>query len=385
MAEPSQAAAVHGDCDDRFAQVGAAFARNFRDHGEVGAALCVYQHGRKVVDLWGGLKDRASAAPWDANTMVCMMSVAKGISAVALAMAYDRGLVDLDAPVSRYWPAFAAAGKADITVRQAGSHLAGIPVADAAPEGAFYDYDAMKTAIAAQAPLWPPGEKQVYHSATIGHIFGAILEGATGMRIGRFLREELAGPLGADYAIGLSPDEIARCATMIPSPNNLVSASKRAPLDSVEFRAFRPMPANEDFNSVAWRRAEIPAVNGHGTARAVARIYGALAHGGELDGVRLGRPDSFTALATEQDRGRTTNPDAHLRMGIGFMLNSPPIRPMGPSATSFGFSGAGGAQAFADPVSGIGFCYGCNAMHDGRDIGIRAASLIDATFASLSG
>ena len=267
MAEPSQAAVVHGECDDRFAQVGAAFARNFRDHGEVGAALCVYQHGRKVVDLWGGLKDRVSAVPWDADTMVCMMSVAKGISAVALAMAYDRGLVDLDAPVSRYWPAFAAAGKADITVRQAGSHLAGIPVADAAPDGAFYDYEAMKTAIAAQVPLWQPGEKQVYHSATIGHIFGAILEGATGKRLSRFLREDLAGPLGADYAIGLTPEEIVRCATMLPSPNNLVSASKRALRDSVEFRAFRPMPESEDFNSAAWRGAEIPAVNGHGTAR----------------------------------------------------------------------------------------------------------------------
>ena len=312
-----------------------------------------------------------------------MMSVAKGISAIALAMAYDRGLIDLDAPVAKYWPEFAAAGKAAVTVRQAGSHLAGVPVADAAPEGSFYDYAIMKAAIAAQAPLWPPGEMQVYHSATIGHIFGAILEGATGQRISQFLRNEIAGPLGADYFIGLTPAQIARCATMIPSANNLVSASKSAPPDSVEYRAFRPMPADEDFNSAQWRSAEIPAVNGHGTPRAVARIYGALANGGTLDGVTLGRAESFTALATEQPGSSTPNDGAYLRMGIGFMMNSPPIRPMGPNPASFGFSGAGGAQAFADPVSGIGYCYGCNAMHDGRDIGMRAASLMDATFASL--
>jgi CubicO group peptidase (beta-lactamase class C family) len=375
---------VNGHCDERFLPVREAFIRNFRENGEVGAAVSVTLHGRPVVDLWGGIRDVATSAPWEADTMVCMMSVAKGVGTVALAMAYDRGLVDLDAPVAKYWPAFAAAGKEAVTVREACSHLAGVPVADAAPDGSIYDYEVMTAAIAAQAPLWPPGDMQVYHSATIGHIIGAIVEGATGVRLSRFLREQVAGPLGADYFIGLTPAEEARCATMIPSSNNLVSASKRAAPGSVEYRAFRPMPADEDFNSHLWRASEIPAVNGHGTPRGVARIYGALANGGTLDGVFLGRPESFTALATEQSGGRVPNPGAYLRMGIGFMMNSAPIRPMGPHKESFGFSGAGGAQAFADPVSGIGYCYGCNAMHDGRDIGVRAESLINATYAYLA-
>jgi CubicO group peptidase (beta-lactamase class C family) len=381
MADP-MTGQIHGHCDAQFALVREAFARNFRDHDELGAAISVTLHGRTVVDLWGGVRDPVTQAPWQDDTMVCMMSVAKGISAVALAMAHDRGLVDLDAPVAQYWPEFAAAGKQDVTVRQAGSHLAGVPVADSAPEGSFYDYETMKAAIAAQAPLWPPGTMQVYHSATIGHIIGAILEGATGKRVSQFLRDEISGKLGVDYFIGLTPSEIARCATMVPSANNLVSASKSAPHDSVEYRAFRPMPATEDFNSQQWRTAEIPAVNGHGTPRAVARIYGALANGG-WEGLTLARPESITALATEQPRGSTENPGAYLRMGIGFMMNSPPIRPMGPNLQSFGFSGAGGAQAFADPVSGLGYCYGCNRMHDGRDIGPRAESLLNATFACL--
>jgi CubicO group peptidase (beta-lactamase class C family) len=303
-----------------------------------------------------------------------------------MAMVYDRGLIDLYAPVARYWPEFAQAGKADVTVCQALSHLAGVPVADSAREGDIYDFDAMARALAAQAPLWPPGTTQVYHSATLGHIIGMLVKKLTGKSLGSFIREEISGPLGADYQIGLTAEEEARCATMIPSPNNLVNAAKRSAPDSVAFRSWQSLPASEDFNSHLWRSSEIPSVNGHGTARGVARIYAALSLGGSLDGVTLGRPSSFQELTREQlSAARSMDSDVHERVAMAYRLNSSPHRPTGPNMSSFGHSGAGGAQSFADPEAQVGYCYGCNKMHDGRDIGPRAGSLIDATYRAISG
>ena len=381
----SQAAAsIHGNCEPSLAPVRAAFEKNFEAHGEVGAAVAVYHEGRLAVDLWGGLRDDDRGLPWERDTLTCMMSVSKGISASAMAMAYDRGLVDLDAPVARYWPAFSAAGKERITVRQALSHVAGLPVADSAREGDMYSFDTMAAALALQAPLWPPGSRQVYHSATLGYFIGMIIRAVTGKSLGRFIREEIAGPLGADFHISLTSDEMARCAKVIPSANNAVNAARNSPPDSLAYRAWKALPPEEDFNSARFRAAEIPSINGHGTARAVASIYGALAMGGSLDGVTLGRAQSFRALATEQPRGYADDASGPLRMGLGYMLNSPPRRPMGPHRETFGFSGAGGHQAFADPVSRLGYAYCCNRMHDGDDIGVRARLLIDSVFACLA-
>lgn len=378
-----QQGTIDGYCDPSFAPVRSAFERNFRVNGEVGAAIAIYRKGRLAVDLWGGQRDVRSMRPWERDTTVCMMSVSKGIAATAMAMVYDRGLVDLDAPVALYWPAFAAAGKSQITVRQALSHVAGLPVADAAQEGDIYSFDRMAAALAAQEPLWPPGSRLVYHSATLGYFIGMIIQKVTGKSLGRFVRDEISGPLGADYQIGLTAEEAARCATVISS-DNAITARKLAPADSLAFRAWKGLPADEDFNSLRFRTAEIPSMNGHGTARGVARIYGALALGGTLDGVTLARASSFSTLAAEQASGVSENTGLNLRMGMGYMLNSPPQRPMGPNLQTFGFPGAGGHQAFADPVAELGFAYCCNRMHSDNDIGIRAASLIDAAFASLS-
>lgn len=375
---------VRGLCDPRFLPVYEAFERNFREFGEIGAAVAVYWKGLPVVDLWGGYRDVARELSWEADTMACMMSVAKGISATAVAMVYDRGLVDLTEPVARYWPEFSQAGKKRVTVAQALSHLAGVPVADSAQEGDIYSFDVMAQAIAMQEPLWPPGTTQVYHSATLGHIAGMLVKRITGKSMGRFIREEISGPLGAEYQIGLIEDEEARCATMIPSANNLITAAKRSAPDSLAYRAWKALPASEDFNTHDWRAAEIPSVNGHGTARGVARIYAALSLGGTLDGVTLGKSSSFEMLRREQ-KPTAYSPDSDVndRVGIGYRLNSPPNRPMGPHMTSFGHSGAGGSQSFADPEEQIGYCYCCNRMHDGRDIGKRAESLIDATYHSI--
>jgi CubicO group peptidase (beta-lactamase class C family) len=300
-----------------------------------------------------------------------------------MAMIHDRGLLELDAPVVRYWPEFGRHGKQSITVRQIMSHLGGIPVTDAAEPGAIYDWQTMIRAIEAQVPIWPPGSTQFYHSATMGHLTGEILRRVTGKTVGQFLRSEVCGPLDADYAIGLTPAEAARCATMISSAGNVIGLAKAAPPDTLEARMWRPLPAEEDFNSERFRRAEIPAFNGHGTARGVATIYGALARGGELHGVRLLRGESLAPFIVDQPSGKPIASAVPLRMGLGFMLCSPPHRPMGPNLRSFGHTGAGGAQGFADPDAKIGFGYCMNRMHDGRDASPRPARLIDATFACL--
>ncbi len=362
-------------CAPGFEPVRDAFLRNFERNDERGAAIAVYSAGRPVVDLWGGTAG-ADGRPWARDTMACMMSVSKGILGLCMAMLYDRGLLDLEAPVARYWPEFAQAGKAEITVATALSHRAGIPVADATQPGDIYDWEKMTAALAAQAPVWPPGSTLFYHSATLGHIAGEILRRITGMTIGDFVRREIAAPLGADYFFGLSDAEVARCADMVASPGNVVNAAKAPGAPPLQERSWRPLPAEEDFNSRSWRRSLIPSVNGHGTARGVARIYGALAMGGEIDGVRLLAPESLAVFTAERGVGTSQGSGLDLRSGLCFMLSSPG-RPMG-GPRAFGHSGAGGAQSFADPDRGIGVCYAANRMHDGTDVGPRAGALLQA-------
>ena len=218
------ASIVQGECDPDFAAVRVAFEKNFRDHGELGAAVAVYHKGKPVVDLWGGLRDADRKLPWEVDTICCMMSVAKGISALCIAKLAERKLLTLDDRVSKYWPEFAAQGKESITIRQALGHLACIPVTDLASEGDFYSYKKMIAAIAGQKPLWPIATVQVYHSSTLGFIAGEVLRRITGQTIGQFLRENLQRPLGADYFIGLTADEQRRCATMLRSAGNSIIA-----------------------------------------------------------------------------------------------------------------------------------------------------------------
>jgi CubicO group peptidase (beta-lactamase class C family) len=362
---------VHPD----FEPLSAAFKRNIDEGREVGAALAVYRHGELMLDIWGG-----HAAPqgdaWQHDTMACMMSVAKGVTGLCMAMLYDRGLLDLEAPVAHYWPEFAQAGKGDVTVSTALSHRAAIPAFDAAQPGDIYDWDTMVSGLAAQTPYWPPGSKLFYHSATLGFIAGEILRRIDGRAIGNFVREEIAGPLGADYFFGLDESELTRCAAMIASPANVVNAAKAPEAPEMQRLSWQSLPAEEDYNSRKWREAQIPSVNGHGTARGVARIYSALAQGGTLDGVRLLSSQSLDPFLVERGSGTSESTGLDLRSGLCFMLSSP-SRPMG-GLRGFGHSGAGGAQSFADPDTGIGICYCPNKMHDGSDVGVRVSRLLEA-------
>ncbi len=374
---------IDGECAPAFRRVRDAFAENFARRGEVGAAVAVYHRGRPVVDLWGGIADKASGRRWQRDTLVCMMSVAKGVSATLLHMLAGRGQIDIEAPIARYWPEFAAEGKGAIPVRWALSHVAGVPVIDGVARGNIYDRAAMVQGLERQKPSYPPGTARCYHTATMGFIVGELVRRITQRSLSRCLREDVGQAFGIDYHIGFEAEPNRHFATMIPSSGNVLSLAQ-ANSDSLIGKAWAQLPIEEDFNSERWRRAEIPSANGHGTASAIAKLYGILAIGGTIDGKKLIDRAALERATAEQWDDVEMLTKLRFRLGLGYFLNCPPSRPMGPNSATFGHSGAGGAQSFADPKLGLGFCYAPNNMHGGLDIGPRATALIDAAFASLA-
>ncbi len=375
-------APVNGRCEGRFAVVAEAFAENFRSRGEAGAAVAVTLNGEPVIDLWGGFADSARTRPWAEDTLVCMMSVAKAVTALCAAMAVDRGLIGWHEPVARYWPEFAAAGKAGIPVRWVLDHRAGLAaIAQAMPEGAAYDWEAMTGALAGQAPLSAPGRSRAYHSVTLGYLVGELIRRTDGRSLGRFLAEEVCAPHGIDYWIGLPPALHGRCAEFFGETADTLF--DRSDPDSLMCRAMAQVPP-EDFNTERFRAAEIPSINGIGTARGVAKLFDSLAGGGVLDGRRLLSAEVLAEATAEQWFGREDLLGHTRRMALGFALGLPGHLAMGPSPRAFGHTGAGGAIGFADPDAGLGFAYAPNRMHSGPGISPRLSALVDALYAALA-
>jgi len=365
---------VHGTCDPEFAAVRAAFEDNFKRRNEIGAAVCVYKDGTKVVDLWGGYKDVARTVPWEEDTIVIMNSLAKSMSALCVHMLIDRGLVDFDAPVARYWPEFAQAGKEKVLVRHVLSHTCGVIFCDHAFPSSIYEWDAHIKALEKQEPAWEPGTNGAYNSQNIGFLLGEIVRRVTGRTVGTFLREEVTAKLGADYNIGLRPDEIARVSDMHRNPENnfaKIAADPTTPLH----RSRKASPPGYYQNSREIREREVPSFGGHGNARAMARIYATLAGDGSLDGVRLLSPESVdraSQLVWDHDCIMTKR---RLRMGYGFMHNDTETVPMGSNMGAFGHTGTGGAFAWCDRERNIAFAYCTNFQREGPGIGPRGAAL----------
>ena len=388
---------VRGTVQERFRPVLEAFATNFREEDEVGAACSIMIGGETVVDLWGGFRDGARTDPWDAATTVCMMSVAKGITGIVFNMAVDRGLIDLDAPVARYWPEFAQNGKGGILVRWILDHRAAIPVLTTNPlwPGAMFDREAYVAALAEQAPLWEPGTQAAYHVHNQGYLLGEILRRVTGDTIGPFLRREVTDPLRAEYHIGgMSAEEQAHVAEVMPNMGARLFAAKEVALPEpgaawdggtlrpLAFRQNPDEPWYDTLNSKVWREAEIASGNGHGNARGVARIYGALTRG-ELGGVRLMSRAGLERMIAEQHNQTELLQERPYHQALGVLLNSPGAVFMGPNPRSFGHHGIGGSIGFGDPDAGIGFSYACNKMHAVGDNGPRARRLIEALYSVL--
>lgn len=366
---------ISGTCEPEFEAVRAEFMRNFAERGEIGAAVCVYRDGQKVVDLWGGHKDLARTEPWAEDTIVIMNSVAKSMCAICVHLLIDRGLVAFDAPVARYWPEFANAGKAGVLVRHVLSHTDGVIFCDRAEPGSWFDWSAHTAALEQQEPAWEPGENGAYNSINIGFLLGEIVRRVTGRSVGTFLREEITGPLGADYQIGLRPDEVARVSDMHPNPKNAFFAVVNDPSTPLG-RAFRSAPAIAYFQNIPEiREIEMPSFGGHGNARAVARVYAMLAGNGTIDGVRLLSPEAVeraSGLVWEHDCMMTRRP---MRMGYGFMHNETETAPMGENPAAFGHTGTGGAFCWCDRNRNMAFAYCTNFQREGPGIGPRGAAL----------
>ena len=382
---------VEGTCDPEFNRVKDVFVENFEKRNEVGAACAIVLDGKSVVDIWAGHADKAKTKPWTRDTLVNVYSTTKGVTAICAHRLADQGLLDIDAPVAKYWPEFAQAGKDKIPVRYLLSHRAGLAaVRKPLDDDALFNWDKMTSALAEQEPWWEPGTKHGYHALTFGHLVGEVIRRITGKTPGTYLHDEVAGPLGLDLHIGLDAKDDARTGDMIampppgPGEPNLFAEIMKNP-ESVTFKAFMNPPGGMRpglVNTREWRAAEIPAANGHTTARSLAKLYGVLACGGELDGVRVMSKEQVAQCSIEQSSG----PDALLmintRFSLGFMMSQPGAS-LGPNATSFGHPGAGGSLGYADPEAKIGFGYTMNKMHASLLIDPRATALIDAVYASL--
>jgi CubicO group peptidase (beta-lactamase class C family) len=386
-AEPtSQDCPVDGHVAAGYEPVREAFLANFNAGVECGASVCATVNGKVVVDLWGGHVNVARANPWRRDTIVNMMSVAKAAVAVCALQLVEKGEIDLDAPIATYWPEFAANGKQAIPVRWLLDHRAGLPVLDPnLARGSIYDWRAVTRALAAQAPAWEPGKKAGYHILTMGFLVGELIRRVTGLMPGDYFRKFIAGPLNLDYHIGLPTESLGRCATFLPAVEGTIFDVERSAPESYLARAWRELPRDEDFNSLAWRTAQIPGANGHGNARAVARLFACLTLGGTIDGVRILKPETVTLLSAEQHNLTEIVMDRSYHQALGVLRNSPPIVWMGPNPNSFGHHGVGGAIGFADPDERLSFSYAMNQMHARIDNGPRAGSLIRALYQCIAG
>ncbi len=364
---------VDGTCDSRFSAVREAFVENFAAHGDVGAAVCLVLDGRPVIDLWGGVRDRRSGDPWRDDTIVTTFSSTKGVTAICANLLIERGLLDPDAPVARYWPEFAANGKADIPVRFVLSHRCGLPYVDDSDGelglAEMQAWDPIVERLAGQRPIWEPGSAHGYHMRTYGWLTGELVRRVSGRRPARFFAEEIAGPLGLSYWIGLPDAEHHRSATLVPpdpppaellpmlaqlmGPGTLMHRVINSPKGMETY--------DERWNEPEYRRLELPSSTGAGDARSLARLYAACV-GPLADGTpRLLSAATVAAASTVEAAG----PDRVLTIfdscyGLGFTL--PPMLAPGCGPRSFGHPGAGGSLGFADPEAGLGFGYVMNRM-----------------------
>ena len=382
---------IHGRTDPRFDGVRDAFATNFAEHGELGAAVAVYLHGEPVVDLWGGWYSAEREREWDRNTLVNVFSTTKGLAAFCAHRLAEEDRLDFDAPVAEYWPEFAAAGKQDIPVRWLMSHRAGMAaVRRPIVMEDLFNWDTMCEALAEQEPWWTPGEQHGYHALTYGWLVGEVVRRIDGRSIGRYWWDEFAAPLGLDAHIGTGPEFDGRISTLLDAPVD-PDAPDLIDLfggpDSVGAAAFSnpPIGGPDEENITAsrgWRGAEIPAANGHATARALARVYGGAANGGELDGIHVINPETLDNALIEQSFGADACLQIETRFGLGWMLTSD-FMPLGPNPRAFGHPGAGGSLGYADLDAGIGFGYTMNQMQSNLSGDPRVNGLIDAVYASL--
>ncbi|MFF0066957.1 serine hydrolase domain-containing protein [Streptomyces sp. NPDC005279] len=345
-----------GLCEPRFAPVRAALAASL-GKDDVGASVAVYLDGEPVVDIWGGYADADRSVSWERDTLTGVNSTTKNMTALCALILADRGQLDLSAPVAAYWPEFAAADKQNVLVRHVLSHTAGLPdLSGLTAVEDLYDWQSVTAGLAAQAPEWEPGTAAGYHALTFGFLVGEIVRRITGRSLGEFFAEEVAKPLGADFHIGLSAEHDRRVAPLIPPPSLTDEYASSAPPgpDGTRREYTGAAVRVRDANSVAWRRAQIPAVNGFGNARSVALVQSVLANQGSAGGVRLLSPQGCEPAWQEVFRGEDRVLQSPMSWTVGF----------GKFGSTFGWGGWGGSLVASDPDSRMTVAYVMNQMMD---------------------
>ena len=372
---------IHGKCAPRFERVKQAFEENFTERGDVGASVAVTLEGEYVVDLWGGYRDRAGTLPWEEDTIVNVYSTTKTMAALTMLLLADRGELNLCAPVKRYWPEFAENGKEKVEVRHFLSHSAGLSGMDEPlSDGDIYDWDKMVDALARQAPWWEPGTASGYHSLTQGYLLGEVVRRISGETLGTFFRREIAEPLGADFHIGTARKHDSRIGELIPPKE---APAMGAAEGSIAARTFaNPSAPARASATTEWRRAEIPAANGHGNARSVVAVQTVLANLGAAAGKRLMSEGGCRAIFEEQTFGKDLVLGVPIKFGMGYGLTTD-LLPMGPNEHIAYWGGWGGSTAVVDQDAKLCVSYVMNRM-EGNLLGdLRGFKLLQAAYRSL--
>ena len=362
--------------------------RQIEQGQQLGVQVAAYQNGEQIVSVASGQMGPEDPRPVLADTLFSSFSTTKGVAATALHILADRGLIDYDAPVARYWPEFAEAGKDDtVLVRHLLSHTAGLPSWDQRLEPTdLYDWDLVCGLLAKQAPWWEPGSKSGYHGITQGYLVGEVVRRVDGRSVGTFFAEEIAGPLGADFHIGTPPECDDRVALVIaPSadaPTGLVGGESEIPKDSIPYRAANPRLDATQSWEIPWRRAEIPAAGGHGNARSVALAQSVVSAGGTARGVELLSAPTIERIFDVQSAGRDLVLGIGVTFGVGYGLNSPRA-PIAPNEHVCYWGGWGGSLVVNDLDAGMTMAYVMNRMGQGTVGDDRAHRILRACYASL--
>lgn len=378
---------VQGLCAPRFDPVRNCFASLLQQAGQRGGSVAVYQRGELVVNLWAGSRDREERQPWQSDTRVNVFSTSKGVTALAVQRALELGLLDLAKPVAHYWPEYGCEGKKDTQTGWILNHRAGQPAfRTPLPDEALFDGERMAATLAREAPWWQPGRQHGYHMITFGWLIGEVFRRATGISLGTFLREEVAGPLGLALWLGVPETECSRLADLSgtreqpPAGRLSVLGIAKAEPESVTARAlFNPLSLSNSANTEAWRRMELPSANVHATAAALASLYGKVACREWLS------PRSLQRCRQEESVGEDPVLRTRTRFGPGFMLQQPGHvdAQMGPGRQVFGHPGSGGSLAFADPERELGFAWVMNQMGPYALVDPRPQALVAALYGCL--
>jgi CubicO group peptidase (beta-lactamase class C family) len=380
-------ATIQGTCDDRFIGVWNVLSGNLDSGADIGASVAIYKDGELVVDIWGGeIEDLdGNTESWDENTLINVYSTTKTMCNLSALICADRGLIDLDAPVATYWPEFKENGKENVLVRHLLGHTAGVPGFTAPMQKEdLYDWDKTCAVLAAESPWWEPGTASGYHAITQGYLVGEVVRRVTGKSLGTFFKEELAEPLGADFHIGTPAECDPRVAKLIPSPDPIIPAATDG--ESVAGRVFaNPIVSPSESWTEPWRRAEIPAANGHGNARSVARVQSVVSHGGEVDGQRFISPEGLERIFEVQMQNQ---PDLVLgvpiTLGIGYGLISDAM-PVAPTKRGCFWGGYGGSVVVNDLENRMTVAFVMNKMGGTTTGDARGIGCVWAAYAAING